>query len=139
LRLAWAVPLVAAGLTLATNSAAAQTQTTVRFSLDGRLEGPAAMFVVPQDHGFFSSAGLEVSIEEGATVTEPIARVAAGTAELGFADINALIRYRDQNPSAPVKAVFMVYNTPPFAIVARKSRCITEPKNPEGKKHGDSA
>ena len=41
-------------------------------------------------------------------------------------------RYRDQNPSAPVKAVFMVYNRPPFAIVARKSRGITEPKQPRG-------
>ena len=55
---------------------------------------------------------------------------------MGFADINALIRYRDQNPSAPVKAIFMVYNKPPYAIVARKSRGITEPKQLEGKKLG---
>ena len=55
---------------------------------------------------------------------------------MGFADINALISYRDQNPAAPVKAVFMVYNKPPFAIVARKSRGITEPKQLEGKKLG---
>ena len=55
---------------------------------------------------------------------------------MAFADINALIRYRDQNPSAPIKAVFMVYNKPPYAIVARKSRGITEPKQLEGKKLG---
>src|SRR5207342_1711048 len=55
---------------------------------------------------------------------------------MAFADINALIRYRDQNPSAPVKAVFMVYNKPPYAIVARKNRGITEPKQLENKKLG---
>jgi NitT/TauT family transport system substrate-binding protein len=53
---------------------------------------------------------------------------------MAFADINALIRYRDQNPSAPVKAVFMVYNKPPYSIVARKNRGITEPKQLESKK-----
>ena len=55
---------------------------------------------------------------------------------MAFADINALIKYRDQNPSAPIKAVFMVYNKPPYAIVARKSRGISEPKQLEGKKLG---
>jgi NitT/TauT family transport system substrate-binding protein len=35
-----------------------------------------------------------------------------------------------------VRAVFMVYNKPPFAIVARRSRGITEPKQLEGKKLG---
>jgi NitT/TauT family transport system substrate-binding protein len=55
---------------------------------------------------------------------------------MGFADINALIKYRDQNPSARLKAVFMVYNRPPYAIVARKSRGVTEPKRLESKKLG---
>ena len=41
-----------------------------------------------------------------------------------------------QNPSAPVKSIFMVYNAPPYSIVARKSRRITEPKLLEGRKLG---
>jgi NitT/TauT family transport system substrate-binding protein len=67
---------------------------------------------------------------------EPIARVASGGYDMAFADINALIKYRDQNSSAPIKAIFMVYNKPPYAIVARKSRGITEPKQLEGRKLG---
>ena len=102
----------------------------------GELEGPAALFLLPQDKGYFRHEGLDVTIDEGTTALEPITRVASGSHDIGFADINALIRYRDQNPTAPVKAVFMVYNRPPFAIVARKSRGITEPKNLEGKKLG---
>jgi NitT/TauT family transport system substrate-binding protein len=114
----------------------ANAQTTLKFSLDGRLEGPSALFVHPQDRGYFRQEGLDVVIDEGATAVESITRVAAGSYDLGFVDINALIRHRDQNPAAPVKAVFMVYNKPPFAIVARKSRGITEPKQLEGKKLG---
>jgi len=116
----------------------ASAQTTLKFSLDGRLEGPAALFLVPQDQGYFRREGLDVTIDEGTTTLEPITRVASGAYDFGFADINTLIRYRDQHPTAPVKAVFMVYNRPPFAILARKSRGITEPKNLENKKLGAS-
>ncbi|HEY4407467.1 MAG TPA: ABC transporter substrate-binding protein [Xanthobacteraceae bacterium] len=115
---------------------AAQADTAIKFSLDERLEGPAALFLLPQDRGYYRNEGLDVAIEEGASALEPITRVAAGTYELGFADINALIRYRDQNPAAPVKAVFMLYNKPPFAIVGRKSRGISDPKSLEDKKLG---
>ena len=70
---------------------------------------------------------------------EPINRVASGTYDMGFADINSLIKFRDANPEAPVKAVFMVYNRPPFAVIGRKSRGITTPKDLEGKKLGAPA
>jgi NitT/TauT family transport system substrate-binding protein len=115
---------------------AASAQTAMKFSLDGRLEGPSALVIHPQDRGYFRQEGLDVVIDEAATAAESITRVAAGSYDLGFADINALIRHRDQNPVAPIKAIFMVYNKPPFAIVARKSRGITEPKQLEGKKLG---
>ena len=55
---------------------------------------------------------------------------------MGFADINALIKFRDQNPGQPIKAVFMVYNCPPFAIISRQSRGVAVPKDLEGKKLG---
>jgi NitT/TauT family transport system substrate-binding protein len=114
----------------------AVAQTSIKFSLDGRLEGPEALVLLPQDKGYFKSEGLDVSVDDAATSLEPITRVATGGYDMAFADINALIRYRDQNPSAPVKAVFMVYNKPPYAVVTRKSRGITEPKQLEGKKLG---
>ena len=114
----------------------AATGTRVRFSLDGRLEGPSAMFVLPLEKGYFKAAGLDVTIDEAATPIEPIIRVTSGNYDMGFADINAMIRLREQNPAVPLKAVFMVYNKPPYAIVTRKSRGITEPKQLEGKKLG---
>ena len=114
----------------------AAAQTSIKFSLDGRLEGLAATFFLPQDRGYFKSEGLDVTVDEATTALEPITRVASGAYEMALADINTLIRYRDQHPSSPLKAVFMVYNKPPFAIVARRSRGITEPKQLENKKLG---
>ena len=114
----------------------AVAQTSIKFSLDGRLEGLAATFFLPQDRGYFKSEGLDVTVDEAATALEPITRVASGAYEMALADINTLIRYRDQHPSSPLKAVFMLYNKPPFAIVARRSRGITDPKQLEGKKLG---
>ena len=137
MRLRWAARLAVAALALVVALPAA-AQTNVKFSLDGRLEGPAGLFLFPHDMGYYRAAGLEVTVDEAAsgTATESITRVASGAYEMGFADINALIKYRDHNPSAPVKAVFMVYNKPPYAVLGRRSRGVTEPKNLEGKKLG---
>ena len=107
--------------------------------ISAQLPAGAEKPVLAQDQGYFRHEGLDVVIDEAATALEPITRVAAGAYDLGIADINLLIRYRDQNPTAPVKAVFMLYNRPPYAIVARKSRGITEPKHLEGKKLGAPA
>jgi NitT/TauT family transport system substrate-binding protein len=39
----------------------------------------------------------------------------------------------------PIKAIYMVYNKPPFSIVGRKSRGVVKPKDLEGKKLGAPA
>jgi NitT/TauT family transport system substrate-binding protein len=128
------------GLALAAASAlsatAALAQTPVKFSLDFKFEGPAAPFVVAIDKGYFKAEGLDVTIDTAGGSLEPINRVASGTYDMGFGDINSLIKFRDANPGTPIKAVFMVYNKPPFSIVGRKSRGVTAPKDLEGKKLG---
>jgi NitT/TauT family transport system substrate-binding protein len=130
--------LLAAALAAFIASPAA-AQTGIKFTLDGPIEGPEALFLLPQDKGYFKTEGLDVVIHDAVSPLDPIARVASGGYELGFADLNALIRYRDQHASAPIKAIFMVYNKPPYAVVARKSRGITEPKQIENKKIGAPA
>ena len=128
------VGLLAAASALAATTASAQT--AIKFSLDFKFEGPAAPFVVAIDKGYFKAEGLDVTIDTAGGSLEPINRVASGTYDMGFGDINSLIKFRDANPSTPIKAVFMVYNKPPFAIVGRKSRGVSTPKDLEGKKLG---
>ncbi len=117
----------------------ATAQTAVKFALDWKFEGPAAPFLVAIDKGYYKAEGLDVTIDTGAGSLEPINRVAAGTYNMGFADINSLIKFRDANPGTPIKAVFMVYNKPAFSIVGRKSRGVEKPKDLEGKKLGAPA
>ena len=130
--------IVSAAAVASTLAGTAQAEVSLKLALDQPLDGIAGLFLLPADRGYYRGGGLDVAVEEGASALEPITRVYPGTADLGFADINALIRYRDQNPSAPVKAVYMVFNTPPFAVIGRKSRGIGDPKSLEDKKLGGS-
>src|SRR5687768_3881075 len=79
-----------AGAAMLLGSAAAQAQTPVRFSLDWRWEGPAAPFAVAIDKGYFKAEGLDVTIDPAAGSREPISRVASGTYDVGFGDVNSL-------------------------------------------------
>lgn len=126
-----------AGSMLAGVSAPAAAQTNIAFTLDWRFEGPAAGFFLAEDNGYFAEEGLNVTIDTGAGSVEAIPRVATGTYQAGFGDINSLTKFLDQDPTQNVKAVMMIYDTPTFAVVGRKSLGITEdPKSLEGKKLG---
>ena len=125
---------LAAWVAVLTGTALAQTP--VKFTLDGKIEGPVAPFLVAVDNGSFKTQGVEVTIDPALGTPEALGRVAAGTYDMGFAGIVALMKYRDQNPGAPVRAIFMVYNKPAFAIVGRKSRGVVNPKDLEGRKLG---
>ena len=133
--------LVIAGLGAAAlvgmSSLQALAQTPVRFTLDWRFEGPSALFLMAIEKGYFKAEGLDVTIDTGNGSREAIPRVASGTYDMGFGDVNSLIRFRDENPTVDLKSVMMVYDKPPFSIVGRKSRGITaDVKSLEGKKFG---
>ncbi|TYR32338.1 ABC transporter substrate-binding protein [Mesorhizobium microcysteis] len=116
--------------------AAAQT-TDIKFTLDWKFEGPAAGFFLAIDNGHFEEAGLNVTIDSGNGSVEAIPRVATGAYQMGFGDINSLIKFLDEDPSQKIRAAMVVYERPPFSIIGRKSQGVTEdPKSVEGKKLG---
>lgn len=110
----------------------AHANTKVPFALDWKFEGPSAGFFAAIDNGHFEQAGLDVEISPGQGSLAAIPKVATGAFPFGFADINSLIQFLDQNPGAPVTAVMMVYDKPPFAVVGRKSQGIEGPEDLEG-------
>lgn len=131
--------LTLAAVAAAFLASAASAQTEIKFANDWKWEGPAAPFLLALDRGYFEDAGLDVTMDTGKGSLDAIPRVAAGAYQMGAADINTLIKFRDQNPDLDVKAVFMIYNSPPFAIVGRKSLGVSAPKDLEGKTLGAPA
>jgi NitT/TauT family transport system substrate-binding protein len=133
--------LVAAGVMAGTMFAGAVSpaaaQTDIKFTLDWKFEGPAAGFFLAIDNGHFEAEGLNVTIDSGNGSVEAIPRVATGAYQMGFGDINSLIKFLDEDPSQKIKAVMVVYERPPFSIIGRKSLGVTEdPKSVEGRKLG---
>jgi NitT/TauT family transport system substrate-binding protein len=116
----------------------ALAQTPIKFQLDWRFEGPAALFLAAQAKGYYKAAGLDVTLDAGNGSGGTVTRVASGTYDMGFADLAALMEFHANNPDAPNKpvAVLMVYNNTPAAVLALKKSRITKPSDLNGKKLG---
>jgi len=119
-------------------SARATEPVPIQFSLGRPVDAVAAPFVMAQVDGLFSAEGLAVTTSAGTNSQEAIARIAAGSSDLALVDINTLIRHRDkQKPdTAPARAVFVLFNKAPYAIIARKSRGIQALADLNGKSLG---
>lgn len=116
----------------------AHAETPIKFQLDWRFEGPAALFLQPVAKGYFKAAGLDVTVDSGNGSGGTVTRVASGTYDMGFADMAALMEFHANNPDAPNKpvAVMMVYNNTPAAVLALKKSGISKPADLSGKKLG---
>src|SRR5207247_10751265 len=120
-------------------AAPARHPTPVRVALGWRFDGPAAPYLVAIDKGYYKAEGLDVTIDPGSGSVEGINRVASGAYDVGFCDINLLVKYRDNPRNLPVKMVMMVYDTPAFSIITLKKTGIAKPKDLEGKVLGAPA
>ncbi|WP_321276897.1 ABC transporter substrate-binding protein [Thiomicrorhabdus indica] len=122
-----------ASLVLSVSSMSAMAETSLKFTLDWKFEGPAAAYLAAIEKGYYKEVGLEVSIDSGKGSLDAIPKVASGTYQFGFADINSLIKFKDQNPNSDLKGILMVYDKPPFAIIGSKQTGVSSPKDLEGK------
>ncbi len=125
-------------LTFAFPAAGQAQDTKIKFQLDWRFEGPAALFLVAKSKGYFAQEKLDVTIDAGNGSGNAVNRVASGAYEMGFADLAALMEFVGNNPTAPQKpvAVMMVYNNTPAAVLALKKSGIRKPADLIGKKLG---
>ena len=116
----------AGAATLAAPAVLAQKLTPIKFTLDFRISGQVAPFLLAQAKGYYKEEGLDVSIDVGAGSVAAISRVVSGAYQMGFGDISSLIELQARAPGLPpVQAVYQYYNRAPFAIIGRKDRGIT--------------
>ena len=129
---------LAAAITAFALAPAHAQETPIKFQLDWRFEGPAALFLAAGAKGYYKAAGLDVTIDAGNGSGGTVTRVASGTYDMGFADLAALMEFHANNPTAPNKpvAVMMVYNNTPAAVMALKKSGIKSPADLNGKKLG---
>ena len=111
-------------------------QLSIRFSLDRPINAGAAPFVLATTRGLFGAEGLAVTTDIADGSPDAIARVARGASDFALVDINELIRFRGKSDAPPIKAVFVLFNKSPYAIVARKSRGIHALADIDGKTVG---
>jgi NitT/TauT family transport system substrate-binding protein len=112
------------------------TPVAIQFTLDRPLDAVAAAFALAAARGLYRAENLAVSTNVAAGSKETIARVGSGASDIALADLNALIRYRDSADAAPVKAVFVLLNKAPYAVIARRSRGVTSLASLAGKTLG---
>ncbi len=113
-------------------------QVAVKFTFDRPFDASMAPFFIAAKDGRFGAEHLNVSFNHAAGSHEAIARVAKGDSDLALVDINELIRFRDKADAPAVKAIFMLFNRAPYAMVARRSRGIQTLADLDGKTLGVS-
>src|SRR5258708_12255157 len=128
-RASWLV--AAAAVAALTAGGAAAAQTNVKFSLDFTLQGSQAPFYLARERGYYAAEGVNVTaIDVGRGSGDTVGRVASGTYDIGFGDINSLIEFNAKNPEKEIPPVMMVYHRPPFSTVALKKPAIPNPPHP---------
>ncbi|RKP58854.1 ABC transporter substrate-binding protein [Pararobbsia silviterrae] len=117
-------------------SSQAFAATPIKFILNWKYEGPQAWFFVALDKGYFAAEGLDVSFDQGDGSAGSIPKVANGSYDAGFGDLNALIELAATHPDAAPVGVFTLYNVAPFAFAVKASGPIKTLHDLEGKTVG---
>lgn len=116
-----------------TGSGAALAADRVNFQLDWLPGGDKAPVYVGVQQGFFADEGLEVKISSSRGSTDALTKIATGQAEMGSADIGALMAARAQD-TLPISAVYMIFNQAPHAFFTLESSDINTITDIAGKK-----
>ena len=110
----------------------------VTFVTDFGFNGRHAYYYVALEKGYYKDVGINVKIVRGQGSSDAVKQVAAGAAQIGFADTSAVI-FAQANDGIPIKIVSVIYSKPPHAIYVLKESGITKPKDLEGRKVADTA
>lgn len=118
---------------LSAGGAEAQGIKKLRFAMDWAIQGPQAVFLMPEGQQCYRQNGLEVTTDRGYGSGDTITKVGAGTYDVGFADVNAMIEYNGRNPGSREIAIFIVYDGSPLSITSLAGANIAKPSDLVGR------
>lgn len=112
----------------------AQPLTKLTFALDWVIGGQHAPFFYALKKGYFKDEGLDVQLVAGAGPAT-VQQIAAGTYNMGYADVTFLIEFKGNNPQQfDVKEVYMVQNDNPNSFITLKQYHISSLADLKGKR-----
>ncbi len=109
------------------------TKEKITFLLDWIPFGRHAPYYIALEKGYYSQAGLDVTIQQGTGTTPGLRSLAAGQAQLNFNDIGSMLVVRSQE-GLKIRALACVYQKSPHTIFFIKGKGIEKPKDLEGKR-----
>ena len=87
--------------------------------LNWKYQGPQGWFFLAEDKGYFKAEGLDITIDQGDGSATPIPKVASGTYDIGFGDINALIEFAARKPRRSADRRLRDVQPPPFTMAVK--------------------
>jgi NitT/TauT family transport system substrate-binding protein len=128
--------LVLTALLVAATAAPARAETkSVKITLDWIIQGTHAPFFIAQDKGYFKDGGVTVdAIDKGNGATNVAVTVGSGAYQYGWVDLPSMILFNAKNPTTPLIAVYVSFDSSPLAFITRKSAGIRTPADLDGKK-----
>ncbi|MEM6711187.1 MAG: ABC transporter substrate-binding protein [Pseudomonadota bacterium] len=110
----------------------AASATDVRFSMDWAWQGPQAYALMINNTSCFEDGGVNISFDRGFGSGRVPVDLAAGTYDMGVADINPTIKFRAENPDSDLIAVAVLFDGSPLVAVVGADSDIVEPSDFEG-------
>jgi len=105
--------------------ARAQSLTRINVVLNFAADGGAGGFYHALERGYFRELGLDVTLEPSKGSADAITRTASQTYDMGVGDISTLVEFASRRPEIAPKALFILHNRSPQAVITLKGSGIT--------------
>jgi NitT/TauT family transport system substrate-binding protein len=113
--------------------------TPVKFSFSAPFDGSNCMYLLADQMGFYKEAGLECQFDSGGGSGEAASRAGSGVYDGGTVDINNVAEFNAKNPTAELRAVYMIYFKSPLCVASLAKSGINKPADLAGKTIGAAA
>lgn len=124
--------ILAFGLALlCVGAAQAQPKDKVVLMLNWFVYGEHAPFFLGKERGYFDAEGIDLQIQEGRGSAATIQAAAAGSVDVGYADVGVMMRAVARG--TPVKSIGVLLQQTPAAVISPVDRNIKTPQDLIGK------
>ena len=116
---------------LCAGAAQAQPKDKVVMMLNWFVYGEHAPFFLGKERGYFDAEGIDLQIQEGRGSAATIQAAAAGSVDVGYADVGVMMRAVARG--TPVKSIGVLLQQTPAAVISPVDRNIKTPQDLIGK------